>query len=98
MVEDDRIPSEVLGRGKHHHTSSRVLEVYTDQPGVQFYTGNQLLGTLRGKSGRLYRQGDALCLETQHWPDSPNKPGFPSTVLAAQETFRTSTVFRLRHR
>jgi aldose 1-epimerase len=78
--------------------SGRVLEVWTDQPGVQFYSGNQLTGRLCGKSGRLYRQGDALCLETQHWPDSPNQPGFPSTVLAAQETFRTSTVFRLRHR
>jgi aldose 1-epimerase len=78
--------------------SGRVLEVWTDQPGVQFYSANKLTGQLRGKSGRLYRQGDAFCLETQHWPDSPNRPEFPSTVLRAQETFRTSTVFRLTTR
>ncbi|HVN11500.1 MAG TPA: aldose epimerase family protein [Kineosporiaceae bacterium] len=75
--------------------SGRVLEVWTDQPGVQFYTGNHLTGQLRGKSGRLYRQGDAFCLETQHWPDAPNRPDFPSTVVRPQQTFRTSTIFRL---
>jgi aldose 1-epimerase len=75
--------------------SGRVLEVWTDQPGVQFYSGNHLTGQLRGKSGRLYRAGDALCLETQYFPDSPNRPDFPSTVLRSQETFRTSTVVRL---
>jgi aldose 1-epimerase len=56
------------------------------------------MGTLRGKSGRLYRQGDALCLETQHWPDSPNHPDYPTTVLRPQETFRTSTVWRFTTR
>jgi aldose 1-epimerase len=75
--------------------SGRVLEVWTDQPGVQFYSGNHLTGQLRGKAGRLYRAGDALCLETQHFPDSPNHPDFPSTVLHPQETFRTSTIFRI---
>jgi aldose 1-epimerase len=75
--------------------SGRVLEVWTDQPGVQFYSGNQLTGQLRGKSGRLYRAGDALCLETQHFPDSPHHPEFPSTRLGPQETFRTATVVRL---
>jgi aldose 1-epimerase len=78
--------------------AGRMLEVWTDQPGVQLYSGNHLTGQLRGKSGRLYRQGDAFCLETQHWPDSPNRPEFPSTMLAPQETFRTSTVFRLTAR
>jgi len=82
----------------HDPASGRVLEVFTDQPGVQVYSGNQLTGTLRGKSGRLYRQGDALCLETQHWPDSPNHPDYPSTVLAPQQTFRTSTVWRFTTR
>jgi aldose 1-epimerase len=81
-----------------HPVSGRVLEVWTDQPGVQFYSANKLTGQLRGKGGRLYRQGDAFCLETQHWPDSPNRPEFPSTLLSAQETFRTSTVFRLTAR
>jgi aldose 1-epimerase len=82
----------------HEPGSGRVLEVWTDQPGVQLYSGNQLLGTLRGKSGRLYRQGDGVCLETQHWPDSPNRPDYPSTVLRPQETFRTSTIFRFTAR
>jgi aldose 1-epimerase len=75
--------------------SGRVLETWTDQPGVQFYSGNQLTGQLRGTSGRLYRAGDALCLETQHFPDSPNHPDFPSTELRPGETFRTATVYRL---
>jgi aldose 1-epimerase len=93
--ERDGLP---LAAVAHDPGSGRVLEVFTDQPGVQFYTGNQLLGTLRGKSGRLYRQGDAFCLETQHWPDSPNHPEYPSTVLRPQETFRTSTVYRFTTR
>ncbi|HEV2677274.1 MAG TPA: aldose epimerase family protein [Aliidongia sp.] len=74
--------------------SGRALEVLTDQPGVQFYTANFLLGTRVGKSGRLYRQGDAFCLETQHFPDSPNHPEFPSTVLRPGETFRSTTILR----
>jgi aldose 1-epimerase len=78
--------------------SGRVLEVWTDQPGVQLYSGNKLDGTLRGKSGRLYRQGDGFCLETQHWPDSPNHPSYPSTVVRPRETFRTSTLWRFTTR
>jgi len=74
--------------------SGRVLEVVTDQPGVQFYTSNFLIGNRVGKSGRFYRQGDAFCLETQHFPDSPNHPEFPSTVLRPGEEFRSTTIFR----
>ncbi|MFC8081797.1 aldose epimerase family protein [Streptomyces sp. NPDC057340] len=74
------------------HTSGRALRIATDQPGLQFYSGNFLDGTLTGTGGSLYRQGDALCLETQHFPDSPNQPSFPSTVLRPGETYRTSTV------
>ena len=74
--------------------SGRVLEVLTDQPGLQFYSGNFLDGTVVGKGGTAYRQGDALCLETQHFPDSPNQPTFPSTVLRPGETYDTTTVFR----
>jgi aldose 1-epimerase len=74
--------------------SGRVLEVWTDQPGLQVYTGNQLDATLAGKSGRVYRQGDAVCLETQHFPDSPNQPQFPTTVLRPGETFTSTTIFR----
>ena len=72
--------------------SGRTLRIATDQPGVQFYSGNFLDGTLVGPSGRTYRQGDGMCLETQHFPDSPNQPSFPSTVLRPGETYRTTTV------
>ncbi|MEU1500609.1 aldose epimerase family protein [Streptomyces sp. NPDC005732] len=72
--------------------SGRTLKIATDQPGVQFYSGNFLDGTLVGTSGRTYRQGDGMCLETQHFPDSPNRPAFPSTVLRPGSTYRTTTV------
>lgn len=75
-------------------TTGRILEVLTTEPGVQFYTGNYLDSTLVGTGGRQYRQSDGFCLETQHFPDSPNKPTFPSTVLAPGETYRTTTVYR----
>jgi len=74
--------------------SGRQMKVYTDQPGVQFYTGNFLDGTIRGKGGKVYRQHDAFCLETQHFPDSPNHPNFPSTVLRPGEMFRSTTVYK----
>jgi aldose 1-epimerase len=73
--------------------SGRQLTVWTDQPGVQFYSGNFLTGTLTGISGDTYRQGAGYTFETQHFPDSPNEPSFPSTVLAAGHTFSTTTVF-----
>ncbi|MFE9094117.1 aldose epimerase family protein [Streptomyces sp. NPDC007264] len=72
--------------------SGRTLRIATDQPGLQFYSGNFLDGTLVGTSGRTYRQGDGLCLETQHFPDSPNEPSFPSTVLRPGQTYRTTTI------
>lgn len=75
--------------------SGRILDVLTTEPGIQLYTGNFLDGTLAGTSGRLYRQGDGLALETQHFPDSPNQPSFPTTVLNPGETFTSTTVFRL---
>lgn len=77
-------------------TSGRVMEVLTTEPGVQFYTGNFLDGTLAGRDGVL-RQSDGLCLETQHFPDSPNHPGFPSTLLRPGETFNSTTVYRFTH-
>jgi aldose 1-epimerase len=73
--------------------SGRVLEVHTDQPSVQFYSGNFLDGSVVGR-GRAYRQGDGFCLETQHLPDSPNQPDFPTTVLRPGERYATRTVFR----
>lgn len=74
--------------------SGRVMEVWTMEPGVQFYGGNFLDGSIVGSSGRLYRQSDALALETQHFPDSPNQPNFPSTVLRPGETYQTSTIYK----
>lgn len=73
--------------------SGRRLTVRTTEPGVQFYTGNFLDGTLVGSGGRMYRQGDGFCLETQHFPDSPNQPHFPSTVLRPGQVHRSTTVF-----
>lgn len=73
--------------------SGRVLEVLTDQPGLQFYTGNFLDGTYKGIGGAYQHRG-ALCLETQHFPDSPNHPDFPSTELKPGQTYDTTTVFR----
>jgi aldose 1-epimerase len=74
-------------------TSGRVLSMFSEEPGIQFYSGNFLDGTLYGTSGRAYRQGDGLALETQHFPDSPNHPNFPSTVLAPGDTYRTTTIY-----
>jgi aldose 1-epimerase len=73
--------------------SGRMLTISTDQPGIQFYSGNFLDGTLYGTSGRQYRQGDGLALETQHFPDSPNHANFPSTRLDPGQTYRTTTVY-----
>jgi aldose 1-epimerase len=73
--------------------SGRTLDVETTEPGVQFYTGNFLDGTLTGKGGRVYGHRSGFCLETQHFPDSPNHPAFPSTVLRPGQTFQSKTVF-----
>jgi len=74
-------------------SSGRELSVWTDQPGVQVYTSNFLTGTLVGISGHTYRQGAGYTFETQHYPDSPNQPSFPSTELDAGKTFTSTTVF-----
>lgn len=74
--------------------SGRVMELYTTQPGVQFYTANYLDGSLRGKGGIVYGRHGAFCLETQHFPDAVNKPGFPSVILRPSQTYRQTTVHR----
>jgi aldose 1-epimerase len=74
-------------------SSGRRLTILTTEPGLQFYSGNFLDGTLYGTSGRQYRQGDGVALETQHFPDSPNHATFPSTVLRPGETYKSSTVY-----
>ncbi|MGA7723760.1 MAG: aldose epimerase family protein [Opitutaceae bacterium] len=78
--------------------SGRVMEVSSTEPGVQFYTGNFLDGTITGKKGVVYRQHCALCLETQHFPDSVNQPNFPSYVLKAGDTYRSTTIYKFAAR
>lgn len=78
--------------------SGRVLEVLTTEPGLQFYTGNFLDGTIQGKGGKVYNRRFAFCLETQHFPDSPNHPDFPSTVLKPGQRYRSTTIFRFSSR
>jgi aldose 1-epimerase len=79
----------------HDPDSGRTLTISTTEPGIQFYSGNFLDGTLVGTGGGVYRQGDGLALETQHFPDSPNQPEFPSTVLRPGEVYDSTTVFEL---
>jgi len=74
--------------------TGRVLELLTDQPGVQFYSGNFLDGSTAGRGGRLYRQSDALCLEPHAWPDTPNRPDFPSARLDPGQLYRRTIVYR----
>lgn len=77
-------------------TSGRVLEVWTTEPGMQFYTGNFLDGTLTGKAGNLYPRRSGFCFETQHYPDSPNQPSFPTTTLRKGGRYRSTTVYKFR--
>jgi len=74
--------------------TGRVMEVLTTQPGLQFYTGNFLDGKIQGKGGKTYVHRGAFCMETQHFPDSPNKPSFPTTVLKPGQKYQTSTIYR----
>ncbi|MDD2862252.1 MAG: galactose-1-epimerase, partial [Acidiphilium sp.] len=74
--------------------SGRVLTIETDQPAVQFYTGNKLDGTIPGSHGALIRAGDGMAFETQHFPDAPNRPHFPSTRLDPGKEFRSTTIWR----
>ena len=100
----ERIASEhpqlAIGRGYDHnfvldHQGAEPgLEVFTTEPGVQLFTANHFAGRLTGKSGRSYPRFGGFCLETQHFPDSPNQPGFPSTILRPGQTFRSTTIFR----
>jgi len=74
-------------------TSGRTLDVHTTEPGLQLYSGNFLDGRVIGKAGRVYGHRAGLCLETQHYPDSPNQPGFPSTLLRPGSQHRSRTIF-----
>ncbi|WP_054413596.1 aldose epimerase family protein [Hymenobacter sp. DG25A] len=75
-------------------TTGRTMEVRTTEPGIQFYTGNFLDGTLKGKEGKVYGQHAGFCLETQHFPDSPNQPAFPNTILQPGEIFKSTTIYQ----
>jgi len=83
-------PAAVL----YEKTSGRKLQVFTDQPGLQLYTANFLDGSLKGKSGKPYLKRSSLCLETQHFPDSPNQPRFPNTILRPGKTYQTQTIYQ----
>jgi aldose 1-epimerase len=91
--EDTRL---ILAASLKEPKSGRTLEIWTTEPGIQFYSGNFLDGTVYGTSHRAYRQGDGLALETQHFPDSPNHDNFPSTVLGPGEIYETTTIFKLK--
>ena len=84
---------ELAGR-VHEQQTGRALEVYTTEPGVQFYTGNFLDGTIIGKHGHAYNKHAGLCLETQHFPDSPNHSNFPWTILKPEQTYHSRTVYK----
>jgi aldose 1-epimerase len=88
MTSDMRLAARV-----HEPTSGRVMEVLTEEPGIQFYAGNFLDGTITGKGGNVYEYRSGFCLETQHFPDSPNQSSFPSTILRPGETYQTRTIY-----
>ena len=92
--DDPEDTSKILAARVSEPDSGRVLSIYTTEPGIQFYSGNFLDGTLVGTSGRMYRQGDGFALETQHYPDSPNHANFPSTVLRPGEVYETQTIYQ----
>jgi aldose 1-epimerase len=77
----------------HESKTGRILEVWTTEPGLQFYTGNFLNGSMQGK-GKTYPRRGAFCMETQHFPDSPNKPAFPTTELKPGETYHSTTIYK----
>ncbi|HET6974502.1 MAG TPA: aldose epimerase family protein [Pyrinomonadaceae bacterium] len=83
-----------LAATAYEATSGRVMQVWTTEPGVQFYTGNFLNGTLTGKSGKIYARRNGFCFETQHYPDSPNQPSFPTTTLKKGATYKSTTIYR----
>ncbi|MEQ2007636.1 MAG: aldose epimerase family protein [Limisphaerales bacterium] len=93
-VLDNQTGSLALAAAVHEPTTGRTMEVLTTEPGLQFYCGNFLDGKLTGKSGRAYQFRNGFCLETQHYPDSPNQPSFPSTTLRPGQTLKSTTVFR----
>jgi len=95
FVIDRKDSDPVLAARVKEPTSGRVLEVYTTEPGLQLYTGNFLDGTITGKGGHVYKQRFGFCLETQHFPDSPNHPDFPTTILRPGRTYHSRTIYKM---
>ncbi len=87
-----------LAATAYEPTSGRVMQVWTTEPGMQFYTGNFLDGTLTGKAGKQYPKRSGFCFETQHYPDSPNQPSFPTTTLKKGATYKSTTIYRFSSR
>lgn len=94
FVLDKKTDGMTLAATVYESASGRFMEVLTEEPGIQFYCGNFLDGRLKGKSGKPYIHRSGLCLETQHYPDSPNQPDFPSTILRPGQIYKTSTIYR----
>jgi aldose 1-epimerase len=92
------LSSPQLAATVYHPGTGRFMEVLTTEPAVQFYSSNSLNGTLKGKNGMKYGQYAALCLETQHFPDSPNEPSFPNTILRPGETYHQTTIYKFSTR
>lgn len=93
-VLDSRGGKPALAARVYEPSTGRIMEVYTTEPGLQFYSGNFLDGSITGKAGQVYQRRSGFCLETQHFPDSPNKPAFPSTVLKPGQQYKTTTIYR----
>ncbi|UCD38873.1 MAG: galactose-1-epimerase, partial [Fidelibacterota bacterium] len=87
-----------LGIRVHEPLSGRIMEVHTTEPGVQFYSGNFLDGSIVGKGGKVYDHRTGFCLEAQHFPDSPNQPQFPSVVLEPGQEYRKTTIYKFSTR
>jgi len=98
VLDGDGRGKPVLAAEVYEPTSGRTMEVWTTEPGIQLYTGNFLDGTARGKAGTTYPRRSAFCLETQHFPDSPNHPNFPSTILKPGTRFKSTTIYKFSAR
>jgi aldose 1-epimerase len=98
VLSEPDLKKPVLAAEAFDSGSGRVLEVLTTEPGLQFYSGNFLDGTIHGKEGKVYGRRFGFCLETQHFPDSPNHPAFPSTALKPGQIYTTTTIFRFSTR
>lgn len=93
VLRRDGVGAELIG-SLYHAGSGRYMEVYTTEPGIQFYTGNFLDGTLTGKNKTVYIKHAGLCLETQHFPDSPNQKDFPTTIIKPGESYKQTTMYK----